>query len=47
MDLRRTDTGEELCVEADEVIAATGFTCPLLDLPELGVATFGAGRLPA
>jgi hypothetical protein len=28
------------------VIAATGFTCPLRDLPELGVATFGASRLP-
>jgi thioredoxin reductase len=46
VDLRRTDTGEELCVEADEVIAATGFTCPLRDLPDLGVATFGAARLP-
>ena len=43
----RTDNGEELVVEADEVIAATGFTCPLLDLPELGVATFGQARLPA
>jgi thioredoxin reductase len=46
VDLRRTDTGEDLCVEADEVIAATGFTCPLQDLPDLGVATFGASRLP-
>jgi thioredoxin reductase len=46
VDLRRTDTSEELCVEADEVIAATGFTCPLRDLPEMGVATFGASRLP-
>jgi thioredoxin reductase len=46
IDLRRTDTGEELCVEADEVISATGFTCPLRDLPALGVATFGASRLP-
>ena len=46
VDLRRTDTAEELCVEADEVIAATGFTCPLQDLPELGVATFGAAKLP-
>jgi thioredoxin reductase len=46
IDLKRTDTGEDLCVEADEVISATGFTCPLLDLPELGVATFGASRLP-
>ena len=33
--------------EADEVIAATGFTCPLLDLPALGVATFGQSKLPA
>ena len=47
VDLRRTDNGEEMCVVADEVIAATGFTCPLLDLPDLGVATFGASRLPA
>ena len=28
------------------MIAATGFTCPLQDLPDLGVATFGASRLP-
>jgi thioredoxin reductase len=47
VDLRRTDDGEAMCVEADEVIAATGFTCPLRDLPDLGVATFGASRLPA
>ncbi len=33
--------------EVDEVIAATGFVCPLLDLPDLGVTTFGASRLPA
>ncbi len=33
--------------EVDSVIAATGFTTPLLDLPELGVATFGQSRLPA
>jgi hypothetical protein len=32
---------------ADEVIAATGFTCPLVDLPSLGVATFGQSKLPA
>jgi hypothetical protein len=32
---------------ADEVIAATGFTCPLVDLPALGVATFGQSKLPA
>ena len=47
VDLRRTSDGEAMCVEADEVIAATGFTCPLLDLPDLGVATFGAAKLPA
>ena len=35
--LRRTDTSAELIVEADEVIAATGFTAPLRDLA-------GAGR---
>jgi thioredoxin reductase len=37
----------ELVIEADDVIAATGFTCPLRDLPALGVATFGQSRLPA
>ena len=47
VDLRRTDNGEPMCVEADEVIAATGFTCPLQDLPDLGVTTFGQARLPA
>jgi hypothetical protein len=36
-----------LTVEADEVIAATGFVCPLRDLPDLGVATFGQSKLPA
>ncbi|HYM49709.1 MAG TPA: NAD(P)-binding domain-containing protein [Candidatus Limnocylindrales bacterium] len=40
------DTGE-LVHEVDDVIAATGFTAPLRDLPELGVATFGQSRLPA
>lgn len=45
--LRRTDNGEAMHVDADEVIAATGFTCPLRDLPDLGVATFGQARLPA
>jgi len=47
VDLKRTDTGEPMSVEADEVIAATGFTCPLLDLPDLGVQTFGQAKLPA
>jgi thioredoxin reductase len=32
--------------DVDEVVAATGFTVPLGDLPGLGVATFMQGRLP-
>jgi thioredoxin reductase len=47
VDLRRTDNGVAMSVEADQVIAATGFTCPLLDLPDLGVTTFGQSKLPA
>jgi thioredoxin reductase len=39
--------GRALEFEADDVIAATGFTCPLRDLPQLGVATFGQSHLPA
>jgi thioredoxin reductase len=38
---------EPLVLEADDVIAATGFQAPLRDLPELGVATVLEGRLPA
>ncbi len=37
----------ELVVEADVVIAATGFRAPLRDLADLGVATVGQGRIPA
>ncbi len=44
---RATAGGEELVFEVDEVIAATGFVTPLVDLPALGVATFGQARLPA
>ena len=47
VDLKRSDNGMPVSLEADEVIAATGFTCPLRDLPALGVATFGQARLPA
>jgi thioredoxin reductase len=47
IDLTRTDTGAPFAMEADEVITATGFTCPLQDLPTIGVATFGQSRLPA
>jgi thioredoxin reductase len=43
---RRSDSGEAFVVEVDEVIAATGFQCPLRDLPQLGVTVFGQSRLP-
>ncbi len=43
----RSEGGMEISVDADEVIAATGFTCPLLDLPKLGVDVFGRSGLPA
>ncbi len=43
----RSEDGTDLSVEADEVIAATGFVCPLNDLPDLGVAVFGRSNLPA
>ena len=39
--------GDELAFEVDDVIAATGFVTPLVDLADLGVATFGQSRLPA
>ena len=39
--------GDPVALEVDEAIAATGFVAPLRDLPALGVATFGASRLPA
>ena len=45
--LERSDNATPMSVEADEVIAATGFTCPLRDLPSLGVAVFGQAKLPA
>jgi thioredoxin reductase len=45
--LERSDNAMPMTVEADEVIAATGFVCPLRDLPTLGVATFGQSKLPA
>jgi thioredoxin reductase len=45
--VRPSAGGEELALEVDEVISATGFVCPLRDLPDLGVATFGQARLPA
>jgi thioredoxin reductase len=34
-------------IEVDDVIAATGFSTPLQDLPKLGVSTVAQGRIPA
>ena len=42
-----TTTPGEMVLDADEVIAATGFGTPLGDLPGLGVRTFYQDRLPA
>ncbi len=36
-----------ITVEADDVVAATGFRTPLLDLPALGLATVAEGRIAA
>jgi thioredoxin reductase len=47
VDLERSDNAMPMSITADEVIVATGFTCPLRDLPSIGVATFGQARLPA
>ena len=44
---RCTSWDGQLAFDVDEVIAATGFRTPLLDLPELGVATVADGRIPA
>jgi len=42
----RSDTSTEFAIDADEVIAATGFTCPLRDLRSIGVEVFGRSELP-
>jgi hypothetical protein len=44
--LHRSDGGGDMTIDAEEIIAATGFTAPLLDLPKLGCQVFGASRLP-
>ncbi len=44
---KRSDGSGDLAVEADEVIATTGFVPPLRDLTEIGVATVGRNRIPA
>ncbi|HET7465443.1 MAG TPA: NAD(P)-binding domain-containing protein [Candidatus Dormibacteraeota bacterium] len=43
----KSPSGAATDFEVDDVIAATGFVAPLRDLAQLGVATFGASRLPA
>ena len=44
--LRRTDNGDELAIQVDDVISATGFVTPLLDLPDIGCSISGRSRLP-
>jgi len=44
---RRSDTAEPFVAQVDEVIAASGFRAPLLDLPQVGVSVFGRSGLPA
>jgi thioredoxin reductase len=44
--LRRIDTGGELAIEVDDVISATGFVTPILDLPDIGCSISGRSRLP-
>jgi thioredoxin reductase len=44
--VRPTEGGDEIAFEVDEVIAATGFVTPLLDLPALGLTTVGQSRIP-
>ncbi len=43
----RSENGGEITVDVDEAIAATGFICPLRDLPDLGVSVFGRSQLPS
>ena len=44
--VRPTEGGDEIPFEVDEVIAATGFVTPLVDLPALGLTTVGQSRVP-
>ena len=43
----RSDGGGPLAFDVDDVIATTGFSSPLRDLPSLGVSTFGRNGIPA
>lgn len=47
IEAKGTTVPHDWVFEVHEAIAATGFTTPLRDLPELGVATFQNDRLPA
>jgi Pyridine nucleotide-disulphide oxidoreductase len=44
--LRRSDGGGDLAIEVDDVISATGFVTPLMDLPSIGCSVSGRSRLP-
>jgi thioredoxin reductase len=44
--VRPTEGGDDIPFEVDEVIAATGFVTPLVDLPALGLTTVGQSRVP-
>ena len=43
----RSENAGDLAIDVDEAIAATGFICPLRDLPDLGVSVFGRSQLPS
>ena len=45
--VRRSDGAGDLSFDVDDVIAATGFTPPLGDLPKQGLATVGRNSMPA
>jgi thioredoxin reductase len=45
--MSRTDDAREYSYEADAASATTGFSVPLRDLPDLGLATFAQGKMPA
>ena len=44
--LRPAGGGEELVLDVDDAIAATGFTAPLVDLEAIGCEVAGRSRLP-
>jgi thioredoxin reductase len=44
--LSRTDGAGDLEIEVDDVISATGFVTPLMDLPSIGCSVSGRSRLP-